>query len=106
MQLSRWQLLFQQLVRKGQAFAATVRGKPPLDEVGHDDEVELQSLRLMHGHQVDRVDRVIERRNLFVGLRGFRRVEVLEVSGEVVVRVFIAVAGDQFGEFLHVRTSV
>src|SRR6202011_3861994 len=93
-QLGRRQFLFQELVRQRQSLAASARGKAALHQVGDDDQAEFQSLRLVDRHQVDGVDSLIQRRNLLVRLRRLGGIEVLEVGGEVVIGMLVAVGGD------------
>src|SRR5258708_2451542 len=96
------QFLLQELVRQGESLASAARGKAALHQVGDEDEAELQPLRLVHRHQVDGVDGLVQWRNLLVRLRRLGRVEVLEVGGEVVVGMLVAVRRDKLGELLHV----
>ena len=58
-QLGRRQLLLQEIVRQGQAFASPARGKPALDQMRDDHEPELETLGLVHGHQVDGIHRLV-----------------------------------------------
>ena len=77
MQLGGRQLLLQELVRERQSLAAPACREAALDEVRDDHEAELQPLRLVDRHQVDGVDRLIQRRDLLVRLCRLGRVEML-----------------------------
>ena len=62
--------------------------------MGDDDETELEPFCLVHRHQVDGIDSLVQRRDLLVRLGGFGGVEVLEIGGQVMVLMFIAVGRD------------
>ncbi len=106
MQLRRGQLFLEELVRQGKSLAAAARGETAFHQMRDDDETELQPLRLVDRHQVDGVDGLIQRRDLLVRLRRLGRVEVLEVGGEVVIGMLVAVGRDQLGELLHVGADL
>ena len=106
MEFGRRQFLFEELIRQRQALTPAVRREATLDQVGHDDQAKLQPFRLVRGHHVHRVDGLIQRRDLFVRLRRLGGVEVLEVGGEVVIRVFVAVGRYQLGQLLDIGADL
>jgi hypothetical protein len=80
MQVGQRQVFFEQRIRQGQALAAPARREAALDEMGDDHQAELQPLGLMHRHQVDGVDGVLQGGDLFVRLRRLGEREVVEVG--------------------------
>jgi hypothetical protein len=100
------QFLLEQGIRKGEALATPVGRKAPVNQVGHHHQAELETLGLVHRHQVHRVEAVIEWRDLLVGLGGLGQVQVVQVGPQVMVPVLVAVGCDQLGQLLHIGADL
>src|SRR5207302_6419235 len=93
LQDSRWQL---------EPRRSSRLGEPSLDEAGHENGVELETLGLVNRHHVDGVPKPLHLRGPLVLLRQQNKVQVAHVSLERTIGGHLTELSDELREAAHV----